>query len=118
MARKAKSFDEMDMKVLICRVGRHQMGLEMAKIVAIDRREGLEYHWGPCSNCGTRRIDTVLAHHRQRTVEMIARRYVHPDGYLITNIDEWGGRKVFNSNVRYEMFVRSFETAKGGKKKR
>lgn len=117
MPRKAKSFDDMDTKVLICRVGRHQLPLEMSEIVVIGRREGLKYHWGPCANCKTWRYDTVLANHRQHSVEMVSRVYEHPDGYLIEKIDEWGGRVVFNQNVRYEMFVRNFEAVKGGKKR-
>lgn len=118
MPRKVTSFDDMDTKVLICRVGRHMMELTMSKIIAIGRREGLEYHWGPCITCGTTRMDRVLANHRSRSVEIVSRAYYHPDGYLIKDIDAWGGRKLFNQNVRYEFYMRNFESAKGGKKKR
>lgn len=104
----------METSTLECRALRHAWEHKITFKV----RGGLELHY-QCMRCPTTRVDTwsVVRTGAQHTrIQM--RTYKHPDGYLVKNLSEWGGRAVLNDNARFELFARYSKDAKTREVKR
>jgi len=108
MPSKAKSFATMETDSLECRVLRHVFE---HKITFVNKDRTLELVF-ECHRCPVTRIDTWSMDGRRKRAEVIKRSYKYPNGYLIQDPTSWGGRKVFNENVRYELGTRYM--GKGG----
>ena len=101
MASKAKSFAVMETRNLECRVLRHVFEHKITFKV----KEGLELMF-ECHRCPVTRTDTWSMDGRTKRAKIIRRAYKYPNGYLIQDPSSWGGRIVFNENVRYELGTR------------
>lgn len=107
MARRASAKREAPRKLadletnhLACRSLGHAWDIE----VCYRGREGASTVYTVhlrCSRCATTRRDRVVRHEG-----LDGRTYTHADGYLISNLDKWGGRTIFNSNVRETLYSR------------
>lgn len=105
MARKSRSFADMETKNLTCRTLGHAWEHEITFVV----KQGLfELHF-KCLRCPTTRIDDWTS---RGLID--GRAYRYPDGYQIEGLSSWGGRKTFNQNVRAELVTR---LSKGAKKR-
>lgn len=101
MTRTSSSFAELADTTLECRTWTHPF----RHVVTYSEKRGRSpvlTFFLKCPNCKAERWDT----HRISDGERIGRRYIHPDGYLIKGVEDWGGRKVFNQNVRKELVNR------------
>jgi hypothetical protein len=107
MPKKAKTFKGMDTKNLECRVLMHAWEHKQTFLTKEGRVELLELRL-ECLRCPTVRIDVYL---RSKGV-LDSRQYRHPDNYLVEELKSWGGRKIFNNNIRIELFSRYIKGAK------
>jgi hypothetical protein len=110
MAKKHEALAEMDTEHLKCRTWMHPWDVEVTYSMTFRRSEHLEIHLY-CERCGGQRIDLV----KRSTGELMRRRYIHPEGYMVEDLKSWGGRSTFNANVRVELYERY---AVGAKKKK
>lgn len=113
MARVVSSFSEMSDEVLECRAWRHAWVHKVTWLDKKGRVAVVEMHL-ECNRCPTTRVDVL----RRSNAELLSRAYHHPDDYLIKDPKAWGGRKVFNTNVRMELITRRSWGAKTKPKKK
>lgn len=101
MASRVKSFADMETRNLECRVLRHVFEHKITFKV----KGGLELQF-ECARCPVTRTDMWAMDGRARRAKIVRRTYKYPNGYLIQDPGNWGGRVVFNENVRYELGTR------------
>lgn len=106
MANRVTSFAEMTDTALECRAWTHPWKHKQT-FVERDGRTPVVRFLLRCTNCKGEREDT----HRRSNGELLKRTYRHPNGYLISKPDEWGGRKVFNQNAKLELIERKVADA-------
>lgn len=103
MARKVpKSFHEMDTKHLMCRNFTHPWEPVETDVTTVKRKKVWVIDLF-CARCGGRcqEIYHPTSGDRKRTP------IKYPDNYLVkAKKDSWGGVKLFNQNVRLELFTR------------
>lgn len=102
MPRTPKAFKEMVTSHIECRTWQHAWDHNETFLIG----SLLEIHL-VCLRCEAGRIDT-----HTRSGERIKRRYQHPPEYLVEDKEAWGGRRVFNDNVRGELMNRLVKDAK------
>lgn len=97
MTRKAARLRELRGTHLECRVWGHAWEHDETEVAG--RALVL---WLICGRCEAHRIDQV----ERRSGRLLARAYVHPEGYLVGDLASWGGRRVLNENLRIELYAR------------
>ena len=107
--RKSQAFREMKTPHLKCRALAHPFDPKQTFQIRMDGRAVWEVHL-VCLRCKVPATDYIFVSDGTRVKPRVYDRY--PDGYLIEEVDQWGGRKEFNGNVRRELYSRM---AKGGK---
>jgi hypothetical protein len=108
---KAQSFDDLTTTTLKCRSLTHPWDPIRTVIKTVDRKKAYVVTL-VCLRCDSTAQDIVFV----ATGEKLPRRYHHVDGYLIADAKSWGKRKVFNSNVRLELYGRLVKNGNGRKK--
>lgn len=94
MTARAQKFQDMHQDYLFCRAWHHAWDpidttvLEGTILVVTFK----------CMRCPVTRKDWISRYNG----DLLERYYGYPDNYLIQDVQQWGGRKVFNSNVRLE----------------
>lgn len=106
--RVPKGFKDLETKHLQCRSLTHGWDPKQTTRVIVDGVQAWEVYL-VCRVCKTPATDTVRVSDGTR---LKPRQYHHVEGYLITDVPSWGGRKEFNGNVRRELYGR---LSQGGK---
>lgn len=112
MVRKATKFKSFDDDTLKCRSWNHSWEHVITYVDTYKQRKAkravstLELEL-QCTRCDTMRIDV----YSRAQGELLSRRYVYPESYLVGDLSSWGGRKTFNANVRVELISRLSEGA-------
>lgn len=99
MAAGMKRLSDLDTVHLKCRVLLHAWDPEVTYLVTVGRKKLYELHL-KCIRCNATRVDLLDKGWLER------RGYRRPMGYDVVGLKDFGGRKVFNANVRHELVTR------------
>jgi hypothetical protein len=107
--KRAKAFKEMPTAHLKCRSLGHAWDVVL---VTVERPEGVRCYRVllECMRCTTERDDLVPAGSDGEMPFMFSRGYHYADGYMVEDLQGWGGASLLKRNARNVLFLRLKES--------
>lgn len=100
--KKSDGINQVPATFLACRDKGHHWIHQTDKVTLGSRRRATEVtRWWECKGCGCQQEEVI----RLPSCQITGRRYIYPDGYLVTRPE--GGEPIRVSDVRREVFTRS-----------